>query len=375
VPSSSPSSRTLLLALAEPASATPYVAPRGKVLVGVTGGRTAGGYVRAAGKRPAMFQFFVAWGDRFDYAQRRARQARAGLMVHLSTYNGPGTKERITPRDIALGRGDRYLYALGRGLARYRHPVYLRLFSEMNNAANPYSAFDANDRARGPAHSQYWFRQAWRRVYLTVKGGRVATINRTLRRLGQPLRHLPLRSNIRTAAIIARADRPFRPRHRQVRSARFLPRPKVAVQWVPMTAGSPDIPRNRPARYLPGGAYLDWVGTDFYSRFPNFAGLSRFYHTGRYAGRPFAFGEWGMWGRDDPAFMRRFFDWVAAHPRVRMLAYYQGNRTTSPFRLYRYPRAARVMREELRSARYSGARCGAISRTRRSPPPPAPSTE
>jgi hypothetical protein len=346
---------TLLLALAEPASATPYVALRGKVLVGVTGGRTAGGYARAAGKRPAMFQFFVAWGDRFHYAQRRARQARAGLMVHLSTYNGPGSKERITPRDIALGRGDRYLYALGRGLARYRHPVYLRLCSEMNNAANPYSAFDANGRARGRGHSQYWFRQAWRRVYLAVKGGRVVTINRKLRGLGQPrLRHLPLRSNIRAAAIIARAERPSRARHRQVRPVRSLPRPKVAVQWVPMTAGSPNIPRNRPAEYWPGGAYLDWVGTDFYSRFPNFTGLSRFYHTKRYASRPFAFGEWGMWGRDDPAFMRRFFAWVAAHPRVRMLAYYQGNRTTSPFRLYRYPRAARVMREELRAARYTG---------------------
>jgi len=123
---------TLLLALAEPARATPYLAPHGKVLVGVSGGRTAHGYARAAGKPPAMFQFFVAWGDRFHYAQRRARQARSGLMVHLSTYNGPGTKERITPRDIALGRGDRYLYALGRGMARYRHPVYLRLFSEID---------------------------------------------------------------------------------------------------------------------------------------------------------------------------------------------------------------------------------------------------
>jgi hypothetical protein len=345
---------TLLLAFAAPASATPYVAPRGKVLVGVTGGRTAGGYARAAGKRPAMFQFFVAWGDRFHYAQRRARQARAGLMVHLSTYNGPGTKERITPRDIALGRGDRYLYELGRGLARYRHPVYLRLFSEMNNAANPYSAFDASGRAR-PAHSHYWFRQAWRRVYLTVKGGRVLTINRRLRGLGLPaLQYLPLQSNIRLAGIIARADRGHPPLRRRVRAARRLPRPRVAVQWVPMTAGSPNIQPNRPGRYWPGSRYLDWVGTDFYSRFPNFAGLSRFYNTKRYAGRPFAFGEWGMWGRDDPAFMRRFFDWVAAHPRVRMLAYYQGNRTTSPFRLYRYPRAARVMREELRSARYTG---------------------
>jgi hypothetical protein len=45
---------------------------------------------------------------------------------------------------------------------------------------------------------------------------------------------------------------------------------------------------------------------------------------------------------------------LAAYPRVRMLAYYQGNRTTSPFRLYRYPKAARVMREALRSAHHTG---------------------
>jgi hypothetical protein len=345
----------LLLAVAEPASAAPYVAPRGKVLVGVSGGRTAHGYARAAGKPPAMFQFFVAWGDRFHYAQRRARQARAGLMVHLSTYNGPGTKERIAPRDIALGRGDRYLYALGRSLARSGRPVYLRLFSEMNNAANPYSAFDRNGHARGRAHSPYWFRQAWRRVYLTVKGGRVATVDRRLRGLGLPgLRHLPLRSNVVAAGVVARAERGHRPPRRRVHPIRSLRRPRVAVQWVPMTAGSPDIKANRPGTYWPGSRYLDWVGTDFYSRFPNFAGLSRFYGTRRYASRPFVFGEWGMWGRDDPAFMRSFFDWVAAHRRVRMLAYYQGNRTTSPFRLYRYPKAARVMREALRSSRYTG---------------------
>ena len=346
---------TLVLVLAQPAGATPYLAPRGKVLVGVSGGRTAHGYVRAAGKRPAMFQFFVAWGDRFHYAQRRARQARAGLMVHLSTYNGPGTKERITPRDIALGRGDRYLLALGRGLAGYRHPVYLRLFSEMNNAANPYSALDRKGRPRGAAHTHYWFRQAWRRIYLAVKGGRVATIDRGLRALGLPrLRHLPLQSNVRAASLLARADRGRRPPRRRVHPARRLPQPRVAVQWVPMTAGSPDTAANRPSRYWPGARYLDWVGTDFYSRFPNFTGLSRFYGTRRYARRPFVFGEWGMWGRDDPGFMRSFFDWVAAHRRVRMLAYYQGNRTTSPFRLYRYPKAARVMRAALRSTRYTG---------------------
>jgi hypothetical protein len=91
-----------------------------------------------------------------------------------------------------------------------------------------------------------------------------------------------------------------------------------------MTAGSPDIASNRPGRYWPGRGYVDWVGTDFHSRFPNFAGLSRFYRTMRYARRPFVLGKWGMRGRDDPA-SPHFFDWVAAHPRVRMLAYYPGN--------------------------------------------------
>jgi hypothetical protein len=121
-----------------------------------------------------------------------------------------------------------------------------------------------------------------------------------------------------------------------------------------MTAGSPNIAANAPAGYWPGAAYVDWVGTDFYSSFPNFRGLDRFYATRRYAGKPFVFGEWAMWGHDDPSFMRRFFAWVARHPRVRMLAYNQGNRATSPFRLYRYPKAARAMRVALRSRRYTG---------------------
>jgi hypothetical protein len=312
-----------------PAHAQPYVARTGKVMVGVVGGRTCDGYERAAGKRPAVFQFFVAWGDRFRYAYRRAGHARAGLSVHLSTYNGPGTEERATPRAIALGRQDRYLYALGRDFAGHGEPVYVRLFSEMNNAANPYSAYTAGGRRRGEAHTQYWFRQAWRRVYLVLKGGRVARINRRLRGIGLPrLRRLePRRSR--------------------------LARPHVALQWVPMTAGSPDIPGNRPAEYWPGRQYVDWVGTDFYSRFPNFAGLERFYHSRRYSGLPFVFGEWAMWGRDDPAFMRRFFGWVASHPRVKMLLYNQGNVPTSEFRLYRYPRAARVMRQALRAKRYT----------------------
>jgi hypothetical protein len=303
-------------------------------MVGVAGGRTAGGYERAAGKRPAVFQFFVAWGDRFNYAYRRADDADAGLMVHMSTYNGPGTVERTTPRDIALGRSDAYLYALGQDFAVYSKPVYLRLFSEMNNAANPYSVYDANGKHRGAAHSHYWFRQAWRRVDIIVKGGRVARLNGRLRALGLPrLRGLERRG-------------PFH-------HVKRLARPHVALQWAPMTAGSPNVAGNRPSAYWPGSRYVDWVGTDFYSRYPNFAGLSRFYGAKLYAGKPFLFGEWAMWGADDPRFMRRFFAWVATHPRVKMLSYNQGNAPTAVFRLYRYPKAAKVMRRMLRSPRYT----------------------
>jgi hypothetical protein len=336
--------------MAAPAGAQPYTAPHGKVFVGVTGGRTVGGYARAAGKPPAVFQFFVEWGDSFRYAYRRAQDARAGLMVHMSTYNGPGTRERITPRDIALGRGDAYLLALGRDFAAYRRPVYLRLFGEMNNAANPYSAYNHDGSARDSAHARSWFRQAWRRVYLVVKGGRVATIDARLRALGMP-RVRDLRARTRAGLADPASHGVARPRSHAVR---WLPRPKVALQWTPMTAGSPNIPANGPDGYWPGGAYVDWVGTDFYSSFPNFAGLDRFYATPRYAAKPFVFGEWAMWGRDDASFVRRFFAWVATHPRVRMLAYNQGNRTTSPFRLYRYPKAAHAMRRALRSPHYTG---------------------
>jgi hypothetical protein len=273
-------------------------------------------------------------------------------MVHLSTNNGPGTRERITPRAIALGRGDRYLLALGRSFAAYRRPVYLRPFGEMNNAANPYSAYAHDGSARGSSHARAWFRQAWRRVALVVKGGGVATIDARLRALGLP----PLRDRPTLTAVLPGARVGSRmPRViRVVQPVPRLPRPRVALQWTPMTAGSPDIAENRPGGYWPGASYVDWVGTDFYSRFPNFRGLDRLYSTRPYGGKPFVFGEWGMWGRDDPSFMRRFFAWVAAHPRVRMLTYNQGNRTAGPFRLYRYPRASVAMRKALRSPHYTG---------------------
>ena len=50
------------------------------------------------------------------------------------------------------------------------------------------------------------------------------------------------------------------------------------MAWVPQTEGTPNIRKNRARAYWPGQAYVDWVGTDFYSKFPNFTDLETFYN-------------------------------------------------------------------------------------------------
>ena len=95
------------------------------------------------------------------------------------------------------------------------------------------------------------------------------------------------------------------------------------MAWVPQTEGTPNTHANRARAYWPGAKYVDWVGTDFYSKFPNFTDLETFYDD--FPRKPFVFGEWALWGSDDAAFVRRFFGFVNSHKRVRMLLYNQGN--------------------------------------------------
>ena len=111
------------------------------------------------------------------------------------------------------------------------------------------------------------------------------------------------------------------------------------MQWVPQVAGAPDVPGNSPMAYWPGARYVDWVGTDFYSKFPNFAGLERFYASvKRFASRSCsASGRCGA--ATIPASSTRLFSWTRAHPLVRMLVYNQGKQTNGPFRLTHYPRS------------------------------------
>lgn len=308
------------------AAAAPYAPPQGKVFNGVTAGFDVDDFQAHAGKHPAIWQHFIAWGGSYQYTLSNSRRANARVMYHLSTSRGQNMPERFSPGAIARGAGDGFLVGLTRDLAALGTPVYMRLMGEMNNCNNPYAAYSCGGGRRDRDHSAGVFKQAWKRVCLIMHGGEVATIDARLRALGLP----PLQAGATT-----------------------LPQPQIAFVWAPMTGGAPNIHALRPAAYWPGRRWVDWVGTSFYSRFPNFTGLERFYRD--FAARkrkPFAIAEWAIWGADAPGFANRLFDWIAAHRRVQMVHYNQGAHAGGIFRLSRYPASARVVRARLSNPRY-----------------------
>ena len=316
----------ILLAAAPLARAGTFKPPAGKVYTGVSGGVSDQPYAGQVGKRPSVLGVFTKWNGANEYAFRAAESAGARLMLHVSTQDGYGTRELITPRGIARGEGDRYLLSLNRRIDEAGEPVYVRLLPEMNQTTKGYCAYDRGGRSRGPSHSTKAFRAAWRRSALILRGGSRATIDAKLRTL-----HLP---------PIQGGDGD-------------LPKPQLALLWVPQTEGSPAIAANSARAYWPGGSYVDWVGTDFYSKFPAFEKLERFYDD--FKGKPFVFGEWALWGGDDPGFVRRLFRWIGSHRRTRMLLYNQGAQTNGPFRLNRYPRSKAAIRDALGRSRFLGS--------------------
>jgi hypothetical protein len=136
---------------------------------------------------PAVYNYFISWratsSDMHWLSIRLADSTRMKARALLSVSTD-GT--RLTPAALARGAGDGFLVALCRLLAEHRQVTYLRPLSEMNNGNNSYSAYDLSGRPRGPAFSTAQFKRAWRRLALVVRGGEVAAINDSLRRLGMP---------------------------------------------------------------------------------------------------------------------------------------------------------------------------------------------
>jgi hypothetical protein len=322
-----------VLALTLPAAATadPYTAPGNKVLWGGQGGYTAGSigaFTQQSGKHPAVFNYFISWGASessfhwLGFRLQDAENANAHAMLSVSPE-----QTGLSPKALATGGGDAFLVGLNRLIAEQGQIVYLRPLSEMNNANNPYSAYDQSGRLRGPAYTTSWFKKAWRRLALIERGGAVATIDAKLKRLRLP----PVRTG---------ADE--------------LPRAQVALLWVPLSYGNPEIPKNHPQNFWPGGAYVDWVGTTWYSPYKSTATMHSFYSFRKWRSKPFAFAEWGVWGRDDPGFVGQFFGFLKSHPRVRMAVYYQSASLKPEFALSNHPASRAALRRAVKWPRLTG---------------------
>jgi hypothetical protein len=309
-----------------PASAATFEPPAGKVWHALTGSNPASYYERRVGKHTAVRGSFIRWGGHYEWAIRKATANRSRLLLHVSTASGQHQPEVISPGAIARGQGDGFLISFGRRLAEHGEPVYLRWLGEMNNCDNAYSSRRCGGSVRNSDHSPTSFKQAWRRAVLIIRGGDVATIDRNLASLG-------LRP-VKTAAPA-------------------LPIPQVAFIWSPMTGGSPMIPALRPGVFWPGAQFVDWIGTSFYSRYPNFRFLTPYYKkfAVRYR-KPFAFVEWALWGAENPGFVRGFFGWVRTHGLTRMISYNQGGLSNGPFVLGHYPHSAAEARKQLSSSRF-----------------------
>ena len=203
---------------------------------------------------------------------------------------------------------------------------------EMNNCNNPYAAYSCSGGRRDADHSPRDVQaSAWKRAYLIMHGGDVAAINARL-----------------AALRPARACRPARSRS---------PQPQIAFVWAPMTGGAPNISALRPQVYWPGRRWVDWVGTSFYSRFPNFTGLDRFYkdfaRRQAQAVRDRRVGDLGR-GR---AGLRRPAVRLDRHPQAGEDGPLQpGRAVRRDLPAGHYPDAARVIRSRLRARASSGTR-------------------
>jgi hypothetical protein len=204
---------------------------------------------------------------------------------------GIPTGTRLSPADIANGKGDAFLLAINQAVVAWGKPIYLRPLAEMNGAWNAYCAYNRNGSSRGPRYSTREFRKAFARIYLIVHGDPEASTK--LAKLGLP----PV-------------------------AGELTPAPNVQVIWNPQGFGDPDVRGNSAQAYYPGNQYVDVVGDDLYdirykAEWPAAAALYK-----AHPGKPFAFPEWGLWGIDDPSFVRTMAQFVRTHGRTVLISYF-----------------------------------------------------
>ncbi|HEX5763179.1 MAG TPA: hypothetical protein VFY04_08675 [Solirubrobacterales bacterium] len=304
--------------------------PKGNVFFGVSDRGSAeefNEFVEVVGKHPAVLQTFHPWGNSLNQAYERWRETATRPILHISTIDDQNLAELITPQQIALGGGDDYLLQLNDFFAKRGLPAYIRPLGEPNRCLNAWSAVTCEGVQRGGEHTTGWYKQAFRRISTIVRGGgSLEQIDATLAEIGLP----PVR----------RSKGP---------PPTSLPSAPVSIVWAPLPAGSPRVRGNFPGNYWPGGRWIDWVGTDFYSQYPHWRDLNRFYRGRHWRRKPFTIAEWAVAGEDDPRFVKQLVAWAVKRPRVRMFVYYRGfGDTDNPYQLGLYPRTTNTLRLKVR---------------------------
>ena len=343
------------------------VPPKGNVFWGVSDRGNAAEFNEFAvlmNKHPALLETFHPWGNSLNKAYERWRETGTRPILHISTANDQTLAEMITPRQIALGGGDNYLLQLNNFFAKYGLPAYIRPLGEPNRCLNPWTAVHCDGSQRGGEHTTGWYKQAFRRISAIVRGGTTLEgINATLAEIGLP----PLNRT--------KGPNPL-----------ALPVAPVSIIWSPLPGGSPRVRGNFPGNYWPGARWVDWVGTDFYSQFPVWKDLNRFFYAKRWRRKPFAIAEWAVYGEDEPRFAKQLVAWTVKRKRVRMFVYYIGFGTPSEntYDIRHYPRTTNTVRKKIRRAsflQYAEYNAGLYPplppppKKQKPPPPPPPPPE
>src|SRR4051794_28620493 len=348
-------SAALLLPATGAPAASSWVPPKPNVLLGVSDRGTAAEFdefTRLSGKHPALLETFHPWGNSLNEAYERWRETATRPILHISTADDQTLAEIITPEQIALGAGDDYLLQVNTFFGSRGLPAYIRPLGEPNRCLNAWSGVNCDGTLRGGEHSSFWYKQAFRRIAAIVRGGQsLQGIDATLAAIGLP------------ALNRTRGPTP-----------NSLPAAPVSIIWSPLPGGSPREKGNFPGNYWPGSRWVDWVGTDFYSEYPVWEDLNRFYTGKQWKGKPVAITEWAVSGKDDPRFVKELVAWTVKHPRVRMLVYYLGfGPGANPYDLGLYPRTTNTLRLKIRRPsflQYAEYNAGLLPPL----PPPPPKT-
>ncbi len=318
---------------ATPATAQTLVPPKPDVYLGVSDRGSAtefNEFAALTGKHPALLETFHPWGNSLNEAYERWRETATRPILHISTADDQTLAEIITPEQIALGYGDDYLLQLNTFFATRGLPAYIRPLGEPNRCLNAWSAVYCDGTQRGGEHTSGWYKQAFRRIVAIVRGGQTLEgINATLAEIGLP----PLN---RTKGLPPES----------------LPAAPVSIIWSPLPGGSPRVKGNFPGNYWPGSRWVDWVGTDFYSQYPVWKDLDRFYLGKQWKGKPVSVTEWAVSGADEPRFVKQLVSWVVKRPRVRMFVYYQGFGKGNAYDLGLYPRTTNTLRKKIRRSNF-----------------------